>query len=143
MALLHLATRFAARKMPRVINPTAHAVFDYAVSGLFLVMAARLWKRHRRAALGCVFCGGAGTLNAVLTDYPGGVFKTIEYKTHGRIDAGLAAMTAAAPQVLGFSNQPEARFFSLQAITETVITGMTDFNYYAPVPEEHPLKAVS
>lgn len=81
--------------------------------------------------------------NSLLTNYPGGAFKVVDYKTHGKVDAGLAAMTASAPQFLGFSDQFEARFFSLQAITETMITGLTDFNYYATIPEEHPLKAAS
>ena len=143
MALLQQGARFAARKMPKVINPTAHAALDYAVAASFLLMGARLWRRHRRAAVASLMCGGAAATNALLTDYPGGVFRVIDYKTHGRIDAGIAAMTASAPQLMGFSREAEARFFSVEALAETVVTGMTDYNHYSEFPEEHPLKAVS
>jgi len=32
--------------------------------------------------------------------------------------------------LMGFSDQPEARLFSIQALTETVVSGMTDYGYY-------------
>jgi hypothetical protein len=130
MALLEMGARLAAGRMPKVIKPGAHAVLDYAIAGAFLAAGAFFWKRHRRAALGSLLCGGAAALNAMATDYPGGVFRSIDYRTHGRIDGGLAALTAAAPKLLSFADQPEARFFSLQAMTETVVTGLTDYDYY-------------
>jgi hypothetical protein len=143
MPLLQSGARFAARKMPKVITPGTHAILDYAVAGAFLIMGARLWKRHRRAAVGSLACGAAAAVNSMLTDYPGGVFRVIDYRTHGRVDAGLAALTAAAPRFLGFDDQVEARFFSGCALSETVITGLTDYNHYTDHPEEHPLEAVS
>lgn len=143
MPFFDSVANIAARKMPRVINPTTHAVLDYAVAGGFFFMAARFWRTNRRAALGALFCGGATVTNSVLTNYPGGALKLVDYKTHGKIDAGLAAITASAPQFLGFSDKSEARFFSIQAIAETMITGLTDFNHYATIPEEHPLQAAS
>jgi len=130
MALLESGVRFAAGRMPKVIKPGTHAVLDYAVAGVFLAMGARLWKRNRRAALGSLLCGGAAALNAMVTDYPGGVVHAIDYRTHGRIDAGLAALTASAPTLLGFSNEDEARFFGFQALAETVVSGLTDYGYY-------------
>lgn len=141
MPILQSGARFAARKMPKVLSPGAHAALDYAVAGMFLVVGARLWKRHRRAALGALGCGAAATINSLLTDYPGGVFRAITYRTHGRVDGGLAALTAAAPRFLGFDDQVEARFFSGTALAETLITGLTDYNYYTDEPEEHPLEA--
>ncbi len=130
MALLESGVRFAAGRMPKLITPTTHAVLDYVVAGIFLAMGARLWKRNRRAAVGSLVCGGATALNAMVTDYPGGVVRAIDYNTHGRIDAGLAAMTASAPRLLGFANEDEARFFNVQALTETVITTLTAYDYY-------------
>jgi hypothetical protein len=130
MALLESGVRFAADRMPKVIKPGTHAVLDYAVAGVFLAMGARLWKRNRRAAVGSLLCGGAAALNAVVTDYPGGVVHAIDYRTHGRIDAGLAALTASAPRLLGFSDEDEARFFGFQALAETVVSGLTDYGYY-------------
>jgi hypothetical protein len=39
-------------------------------------------------------------------------------------------LTAAMPSFMNFRNQPEARFFSLRALGQTAITGLTDFNHY-------------
>jgi hypothetical protein len=127
MPLLQTGARFAASRMPKVISPNAHAVLDYAVAGIFLLMGARLWRRHRRAALASFTCGAAKAINSMVTDYPGGVVHVIDYDTHSRVDAGLAALTAAAPRFLGFSDEDEARFFSGCALAETVIAGLTDY----------------
>ncbi len=130
MPLLHQGAKFAVRRMPKVINPTTHAVLDYIVAGSFLLKTARLWKRHRRAAAASLLCGGAALANALVTEYPGGVFRKISYRTHGRNDSAIAGFTASAPRLLGFAHDDEARFFSLEALTEIVITGLTDFDYY-------------
>jgi hypothetical protein len=133
MALLQKGIELAAGRMPKVINPTTHAVIDYAVAGTFFLMGALYWRRNRKAALGAMLCGSATAMNNLLTDYPGGVQQTLSYKAHGRIDAGLAGITGTMPRLLGFSDDPEARFFGVQALTETAVTALTDFDYY-----EHP-----
>lgn len=130
MPLLEQGAKFAARKMPKVINPTTHAVLDYVVAGSFLIKAALLWKRNRRAAAASLMCGGATLANAMVTDYPGGVWRKISYRAHGRNDSALAGFTAAAPGLLGFKDDDEAGFFRAEALTETVILGLTDFEYY-------------
>jgi hypothetical protein len=129
MPLWQQGVEFAAKRIPARIGPRTHAVLDYAVAGSFLFMAARLWGRHRRAALASLLCGGVATANALLTDYPGGVFEVIDYKTHARIDAAIGAIAAAAPRMLGFHTDPEARFFNIEALAETVATTMTDFEH--------------
>jgi len=130
MPLLHRGARFATRRMPKVINPAAHAVLDYVVAGSFLLKAASLWRRHRRASGAALLCGGAVLANALMTDYPGGVARKISYRAHGRNDSAIAGFTAAAPKLLGFADDRESRFFSAEALAETVITGLTDFEYY-------------
>ncbi len=130
MPLWHQGAKFAARRMPKVINPTTHAVLDYMIAGSLLLKAALLWKRHRRAAAGSLICGGAALANAMVTDYPGGIFHLIDYKTHGRNDAAIAGFTVSAPRLLGFANDAESRFFNVEALAETVVTGLTDFDYY-------------
>lgn len=130
MPLWEQGTRALARRMPKILTPTTHAAADYAIAGIFFVGAAWLWRRNRRAAMGSLLCGGAKVANALLTDYPGGVVDAISYKTHGNFDASIAGITASTPMLMGFSDQPEARLFSIQALTETVIAGMTDYEYY-------------
>lgn len=130
MSLLQKGVQMAAGRMPKVINPTLHAVLDYAVAGSFMVMGAVLWNRNKKAALSAFICGGAAATNALLTDYPGGVYPVMSFKSHGRVDAGLAGLTAAMPKFMNFEDDPEARMFGAQAIVETAVTAMTNFDYY-------------
>lgn len=130
MALWHRGLRMALGKLPKVIKPSPHAVLDYAVVGSFILMSALYWRRNRRAALGCLVCGGATAVNSILTEYPGGVFRAISYRDHGRIDARIAGFTAAVPGLMHFKDEPEARFFGLHALGQTTIVGLTDFDHY-------------
>jgi hypothetical protein len=77
-----------------------------------------------------MLCGGAAIANSLFTDYPGGAVSLIDYPTHGKIDAGLAALTATTPRLLGFAGEDEARFFGVQALVETTVTSLTDFDHY-------------
>ena len=130
MALWQKGLRAAVGKMPKVIDPTTHAVLDYAVAGSFLLMGILFWKRNKRAAVSSLFCGGAAAANIWLTDYPGGGRKLISYKAHGHIDTGIAGMTAGMPRLLRFEDEPEASFFEIEALAQTAIVGLTDFDYY-------------
>ena len=130
MPLWETGAKFAARRMPDVITPGTHAVLDYALAATFLLKAARLWKRHRRAAAGALICSGAALTNALMTDYPGGIFRKISYRTHGRNDTAIAGFTAATPRLLGFNHADEATFFHVEAVLETVVTELTNFDYY-------------
>jgi len=105
-------------------------VLDYAVAGSFLLMGVLFWKRSKRAAIGSLVCGGAAAANIMLTNYPGGTRKVISYKSHGRIDAGLAGLTAAVPRIMRFDDEREARFFEIEALANTAIAGLTDFDHY-------------
>ena len=130
MSLWQVGVQMATGKLPKVIKPRPHAMIDYAAAGSFMLMGALWWRRNKRAAIGSLICGGATAVNSVLTDYPGGMFRVISYRHHGRIDAGIVGLTAAMPSFMNFRNQPEARFFSLRALGQTAITGLTDFNHY-------------
>src|SRR6516165_228969 len=130
MPLLQKGVTFALGRMPKRISPQTHAMLDYAVAGTFLLMAARYWKRNKRAAVGSLACGGVIAINSLLTDYPGGLSQVLSYENHGQIDGALAGFTAAMPRIMGFRNEPEARFFGAQALAGTCITALTDYSYY-------------
>ena len=127
MPLLAQLTRWSTNKMPKVINPTAHAIIDYATAATFFAMAAFFWRRNKRAAISSLVCGSAETITALLTDYPGGVVREISFETHGKIDFGLAGLVANMPAMMRFSGEPESRFFTVQAMTLAAVTGLTDF----------------
>jgi len=128
MSILQKSVSMVAGRAPKVIGPKTHALIDYAVAGTLLFAGIRFWRRNKRAALGSMACGAATVLNSVFTDYPGGMVPEMSFQTHGRIDAGLAALTAAIPTSMGFKDEREARFFGSAAIAETIVTALTDFD---------------
>jgi len=130
MALMQIGLQMAAGKLPKVIKPRPHAIIDYAVAGWFVLMGALLWRRDKRVAVGSLICGGATAVNSLLTDYPGGMLRVTSYRNHGRIDAGIAGLTAGMPRFLNFRDEPESKFFAIPALGQTAITGLTDFDYY-------------
>jgi hypothetical protein len=127
MPLMKSGVEMAANRLPKVITPTTHAIIDYVVAGSFFLMGALFWKRSKRAAMSSFICGGAVTATSLLTDYPGGVAHLIPFPTHGRIDAGLAAVCYAMPDLMDFDDHKEKWFFRGQALAETVVVAMTDF----------------
>ena len=127
MPILTSATHVLTRRMPKIISPKAHAVVDYVTAGAFLLTGAFYWSRNKRAALGAFVCAGAELATSLLTDYPGGVKKVISFRNHGRIDLGLAAMTATIPEFMGFRYDREKSFFLAQAAMMTAVTDLTDF----------------
>ena len=127
MPILQQVTGWATNKMPKVINPTVHAIIDYGMAASFFAMAALFWKRNKRAAISCLVCGGAETVTSLLTDYPGGVTDAISFETHGRIDFGMSGLISSMPSMMRFSVESESRFFLMQGVAMAVVTGLTDF----------------
>ena len=127
MPLLDQSAKFVTNRLPKVINPTAHAVIDYAMAVSFLAMGAFFWKRNKRAAISSMICGGAELVTSLFTDYPGGVVREISFETHGAIDFGLSGMVASMPDTLRFNDDRETTFFRLQGLAMATVTGLTDF----------------
>src|SRR5579885_1690021 len=57
MPVLDQAAKWATNRLPKVINPTAHAIIDYGMAASFFGMAAFFWNRNKRAAISCLVCG--------------------------------------------------------------------------------------
>ncbi|HJS98858.1 MAG TPA: hypothetical protein VJ756_07190 [Terriglobales bacterium] len=129
MPLLHSSVKLVTKKMPKFISPRTHAVLDYVTAGAFLAGGILLLTRRRdkRAGISALMCGAAETITSLLTDYPGGVTGLISFPTHGKIDMGLAAMTATLPEFMDFKDGQDMGFFRAQAVLITANTGLTDF----------------
>jgi hypothetical protein len=89
--------------------------------------AAWFWKRNKRAAIGALVAGGAELTVSLLTNYPGGVKKVIDLRTHRDIDFGLGAMTASMPEFLAFKEDEERKLFLAQGAIITGVNAMTRF----------------
>jgi hypothetical protein len=127
MGMLESGVQAITGRMPKVLDPRAHAILDYAIAGSFFVAGALLWARHRRAAVASIACGVAEATTAMITDYPGGAKPLISFHTHGRIDAGMATLVGAMPIALNFANDVESRWFRAHGIAIAAVTELTDF----------------
>ena len=114
--------------IPAVISPAQHAVLDYGVAATFFLVGQRLQSRHRRAS-NLAFLNGAMVLGmSLLTNYPGGVYKTLSFKGHRNGDIVQAALAGLGPAMFGFAKDPEAKYFYSQALSEAGVIAATDWN---------------
>ena len=125
MPVLNNLAKIAAKPIPRVISPRAHAMADYMSVGLFLGGAAFFWRRNKRAAMASLICGGAELTVMLLTDYPGGMKEFLTFSTHREMDYGLAAMAATMPESLAFAGDDETKFFRIQGALITLLGELT------------------
>ena len=125
MPILTSAARLVAKPFPKAISPRTHAIIDYMSVGAFFMTAAWFWGRSKRAAIAALIGGGAELAVSLLTNYPGGVKKVINFRTHRDIDLGLGAMTAALPEFLAFKDDDEKKFFLAQGVMISVISELT------------------
>ncbi|HXY04084.1 MAG TPA: hypothetical protein VEI49_10935 [Terriglobales bacterium] len=125
MPFLNSAVQLATKPFPRAISPNAHAMIDYAVAASFLVIAGLFWRRSKRGAVAALIAGGAGLAVNFLTDYPGGVKKVINFRTHREIDLGLGAVIAALPEFLGFNGERGGKLFLAEGAMITVVSQLT------------------
>src|SRR5579864_6197237 len=118
-----------SRLAPKVISPKTHAIIDYVHAGTNIIAGILFRRSGRRRASNAAYALGAGILvNALMTDYPLGVFRRYSFRVHGALDYGVAAASAAMPRLLGIEDMPEARNFKLQGTGEWLIAGLTDYN---------------
>jgi hypothetical protein len=110
-----------------MLTPKAHAVVDYVTAAFFLIGAGLFWHRNKRAALAALICGASKIGVSLLTDYPGGVSKVIDFRTSREIDLGLGAMIATMPEFLAFKDDSARTFFLAQGALIAASTELTQF----------------
>ena len=114
---------------PAVISSKTHAIIDYIHAGTNFAAAALFYKRgDSRAGHAATALGASVLMNALMTDYEYGVFRTWSFKTHGILDYGVAAASAAFPKLLDIEDTADAAFFYVQGSGETLIAGISDYN---------------
>ena len=112
----------------KTISPAQHAVLDYGVAATFFALGMR-YRNRNRAASTLAFANGGMVLGmSMLTNYPGGVWPTISFKTHGTMDLVQAALAGFGPLLFGFADEPEAKSFYAQAASELGVVANTDWN---------------
>jgi len=88
-------------------------VLDYGVVATFFALGMKYRNRNAGAAA-LAFINGAMVLGmSMLTDYPGGLWRKISFRTHGKLDAAQAALAGFGPALFGFADEPEANTFRM------------------------------
>lgn len=115
-------------EMPAVISAKTHSVIDYVHAGTNLAAAA-VFRRNGnvRASNAALVLGLSVLANALLTDYPLGVFRLYSFKVHGMLDYGVAVTSALLPSMLDIEDTPEAKYFHAQGAGEAVIAGVSNY----------------
>lgn len=114
--------------LTKPISPAQHAVLDYGVAATFLAYGFSVRSRHRSAAA-LAFLNGAMVLGmSMLTDYPGGIFRTLSFRAHRTGDIVQGALAGLGPIMFGFGSDPEAKYFYGQAASEAAVIAATDWN---------------
>jgi|SRR5215472_4514166 len=120
-------TELATKPLPKAICPGMHAAIDWGTAAGFLTAGALLWKKNKRASLASYLCADLIGSLIFLTDCPGGVWKKISFETHGKVDAGVAALVASLPRLLGFADERESKLFQGVGIGLAAAKSLTDF----------------
>jgi hypothetical protein len=113
---------------PGVISARTHGIIDYIHAGTNFLAAALFRRTNKRASAAAFALGLDVLVNALMTDYPLGVFRVYSFKVHGALDYGVAISSAALPRILGIEHDPESRYFNLQGAGETLIAALSDYN---------------
>jgi hypothetical protein len=117
-----------SQRMPKPISPRVHSWLDVAVTGYFIALAALCWRRENRRAstLAMINAGMVAGVSA-MTDYDGDGHRPISFPAHGVLDIVQAGVAAVGPALMGFGDEPEAKYFYGQAANEGMVVSMTDW----------------
>ena len=115
------------RLLPKVIPAKTHGIIDYVHVGMNFLAGAMLFRRNRHAATGAFLLGAGVLANALLTDYPWGVFRAYSFETHRAVDYGVASVSAAMPKLIGAETGLAKMFFRMQGVGGTALAGLTDY----------------
>ena len=123
----------AFRGVPKTISPQVHKWLDVAVTGYFAALGIWFAVRGKGGAATAAFIN-AGMVAGVsmFTDYDGDREKPINFKLHGTLDAVQATTAALAPVLHGFADEPEAKYFWVQAANEVAVISTTDWDAGMP-----------
>jgi hypothetical protein len=125
---MNTTEQLSPQRIANAISPAQHAVLDYGVAGTFFALGLSLLPRHRPAAVLALLNGGMVLGMSLFTNYPGGVFRKLSFRTHRTGDIIQAAFAGLGPALFGFAADPEAKYFYGQAMSEAGVIAATDWN---------------
>lgn len=114
----------------RLLPAWFHAIADYAVGIVLIVVAAAVGGSGEAVAAGVVV-GAVVLAVSMLTRYPLGVIKVLPFTVHSAGDYLAAALLIAAPFVLNFNNSDTGLtvFYIAAGIAVLAVSLITNYQY--------------
>ena len=114
----------------RLLPAWFHAVADYAVGGLLIIVALAVGGSTGAVATGVVV-GAVVLLVSMLTRYPLGVVRVLPFTVHSAGDYLAAALLVIAPFTLNFSDGDGglSAFYVVAGIAVLAVSLVTNYQY--------------
>ncbi|MGH9050138.1 MAG: SPW repeat domain-containing protein [Acidimicrobiia bacterium] len=114
----------------RALPAWLHAVADYAVGGLLIIVALSVGGDGLAVATG-VIVGAVVLAVSMLTKYPLGVVKVLPFTLHSAGDYLAAALLIVSPFALGYTDSDGglAVFFVAAGIAVLAVSLITNYQY--------------
>ena len=132
----------------KILPAWFHAIADYAVGALLVIVALAVGGTGKAVAAGVVV-GVVVLVVSMLTKYPLGVAKVLPFTVHSAGDYLAAALLVVSPFVLTFNHTDSGltAFYIAAGIAVLAVSLITNYQYSdevqvaAPVVETRPLRA--
>ncbi len=111
----------------RVLPAWFHAIADYAVGALLIIVAIAAGDGGKEVGLGVVV-GATVLLVSMLTKYPLGVAKVLPFTVHSAGDYLAAALLIAGPAVLSIEGGIAA-FYVVMGVAVLAVSLITNYQY--------------
>ena len=127
----------------RLLPAWLHAVADYAVGGLLVVVALAVGGSNKAVAAGVVV-GAVVLAVSMLTKYPLGVVKVLPFTVHSAGDYLAAALLIVSPFALNFNDSDTGltAFYIVAGIAVLAVSLITNYQY-SDKREWSPTRAVA
>jgi hypothetical protein len=114
----------------RALPAWLHAIADYAVGGLLIIVALAVGGDGLAVATGVVV-GAVVLAVSMLTKYPLGVVKVLPFTIHSAGDYLAAALLIVSPFALGYTDTDGglAAFFVAAGIAVLAVSLITNYQY--------------
>ena len=125
----------------RTLPAWLHAIADYAVGGLLVVVALAVGGDGLAVATGVVV-GAVVLAVSMLTRYPLGVVKVLPFTVHSAGDYLAAALLIISPFALGYSDTDGGLtvFYVAAGIAVLAVSLITNYQYS---PKRNPMPAAA
>ena len=112
----------------KIFPPAVHALFDYVLVILLFIVPSVVSGVTTTFAVVLYALGGLQLLNALSTNFDGGLFAAISLRTHAVIEILAAVALVVSPWVIGFVGVARFTVIAL-GVFVFIVWMLTDFSH--------------